>query len=300
MANEVTSANTPQAIVKYVAAQALPALAPNFVMAGLVNRNYDNYISNAGDTVNVPIAPTLTANSLVEAGTVTNQNPSLGSASVVLNQHIESTFVIPNVTQALASPDLLNTYLQPAVLAVAERIEADLLNLYSLLTFNASSGSANTPLTEATVDTAESSLFTARVPDNVPKFGILSATAYGQLRQISRVSEQRMTGDGSPILSGMLTTQVKGINFVRSQKVITSGTTTNNLVFARDAFVLVTRPLPPPIPGTGAVAAAINLGGFGMRVVMTYNANVLAQQFTIDVLYGVAVLRNQFGLLLLS
>ena len=34
------------------------------------------------------------------------------------------------------------------------------------------------------------------------------------------------------------------------------------------------------------------LGNFGMRVVMSYQPNTLAQQFTVDVLYGAAVLRN--------
>jgi len=32
-----------------------------------------------------------------------------------------------------------------------------------------------------------------------------------------------------------------------------------------------------------------------MRVIMSYQPNTLAQQFTVDVLYGTAVLRNNFG-----
>jgi hypothetical protein len=32
-----------------------------------------------------------------------------------------------------------------------------------------------------------------------------------------------------------------------------------------------------------------------MRVVMSYQPNTLAQQFTVDVLYGCAVIRNNFG-----
>ena len=37
------------------------------------------------------------------------------------------------------------------------------------------------------------------------------------------------------------------------------------------------------------------MGNFGMRVVMSYQPNTLAQQFTVDVLYGCAVLRNACG-----
>ena len=37
------------------------------------------------------------------------------------------------------------------------------------------------------------------------------------------------------------------------------------------------------------------LGNFGMRVVMSYQPNTLAQQFTVDILYGCGVLRNTAG-----
>jgi hypothetical protein len=299
VANEMTSANAAQAIPKVVAPIALAALFPNFVMAGLVNRNYDAALAQAGDTVNVPIAPNLVANNIAEAGVVTNQNPSLGNAQIVLNTHEEATFQIPNVVQALAAPDLIATYLQPAVIAIAEKIEADLLSLYPLLTFNASVGTANSTMTEATIDSAETALFAARMPDSTPKYGVVSANTYSSMRQISRFSEQRMTGTGAAIYTGTVGV-LKNVTFVRSQKVALVGSTTNNMVFGQDAFCLVTRQLPSIIQGTGAVSSTTNFGGFGLRVVMSYNPNTLGQQFTVDVLYGVGVLRNQFGVLLLS
>ena len=43
------------------------------------------------------------------------------------------------------------------------------------------------------------------------------------------------------------------------------------------------------------IAEYAELGNFGVRVVMSYQPNTLAQQFTVDVLYGAAVLRNSFG-----
>ena len=50
----ITSANIAQAIVKLVAADALPALMGNLVMGNLVNRNYEPVLGQAGDTVNIP------------------------------------------------------------------------------------------------------------------------------------------------------------------------------------------------------------------------------------------------------
>ena len=55
----ITSANVANAIVKLVAADALPALVGNLVMGNLVNRDYEPTLAQAGDTVNVPIPPTL-------------------------------------------------------------------------------------------------------------------------------------------------------------------------------------------------------------------------------------------------
>ena len=126
----ITSANLANAIVKLVAADALPALMGNLVMGNLVNRDYEPTLAQAGDTVNVPIPPTLAANNIAEGGLVTPQIQNLGNAQIVLNTHAEATFQIPDVTKVLAVPDLLKLYMQPAVVALAEKIESDLLGLY--------------------------------------------------------------------------------------------------------------------------------------------------------------------------
>src|SRR5690242_13096827 len=164
----ITSTNVASAIVKLVAADALPALVGNLVMGNLVNRDYEPTLAQAGDTVNVPIPPALVASNILEGGTVSPQNPSLGNAQIVLNTHVEATFQIPDVTKVLAVPDLLKVYMQPAVIAIAERIESDLLGLYASFTANAPIGVAGTPITEALVDAAETALFQAKVPSSQP------------------------------------------------------------------------------------------------------------------------------------
>src|SRR5579859_621785 len=148
----ITSANVANAIVKLVAVDALPALMGNLIMGNLVNRDYEPTLAQAGDTVNVPIPPVLVANNIAEGGTVQTQNPSLGNAQIVLNTHVEATFQVPDVTKILAVPDLLKLYMQPAVVALAEKIESDLLGLYPQFTSNTAVGTAGSALTEATVD----------------------------------------------------------------------------------------------------------------------------------------------------
>jgi len=295
----ITSANLASAIVKLVAADALPTLMGNLVMGNLVTRDYDATLANAGDTVNVPIPPVLVANNIIEGGSVQTQNPNLGNAQIVLNTHAEATFQIPDVTKAIAVPTLLKMYMQPAMVALAERVETDLLSLYSQFTANPPLGTGGTALTETVIDQAETALFTAKVPTSEPKFLVVHPTAYSELRMIDRFTEADKVGPLAQAIDTGVLGRIKDFFVYRSQFVPQTGTgsvTTNNLAFTRDAISLAIRRLPKPLPGTGAIAEYAELGNFGMRVVMSYQPNTLAQQFTVDILYGCGVLRNAHGL----
>jgi hypothetical protein len=260
-----------------VAVDALPTLVGNLVMGNLVNRDYEPVLAQAGDTINVPIPPTLVANNIAEGGMVQTQNPNLGNAQIVLNTHAESTFLIPDVTRVLAVPDLLKVYMEPAVVAIAERVESDLLNL----------------------DAAETALFLGKSPATDQKYFVVDGSTYSAWRQIPRFSEFQTAGDaGLQAIVGGTVGKIKDFFVFRSQLVQKTGTTTvttHNLAFTRHAIGLVLRRLPQPLPGTGAIAEYAELGNFGMRVVMSYQPNTLAQQFTVDVLYGCGVLRNAAG-----
>ena len=242
----------------------------------------------------------MAANNIAEGGSVSTQNPSLGNAQVVINTHAESSFQIPDVTRVLAHPDLLNMYMMPAIISLAERIEQDLTQLYLNLTANTAVGTANTTITESVIDSAETTLFTAKVPDSLPKFLVLSGSTYSDARQIQRFSEDKVSPEFASVIPTGIVGRLKNFYVMRSQYIQKVSTTTYNLAFARDAFALVMRMLPKPLPNTGAVAEYASLGNFGMRVVLSYAPNTLAQQFTVDVLYGCGVLRNVYGVQALS
>jgi hypothetical protein len=295
----ITSANLANAIVKLVAVDALPALMGHLVMGNLVNRDFEPSLAQAGDTVNVPIPPVMQANNIAEGGSVVTQNPNLQTAQIVLNSHVEATFQIPDVTKVIAVPDLLRLYMQPAMVALAERVESDLLGLYSEFTANTPLGTGGTALTEGVIDSAETALFNAKVPAGEPKYLVVDGNAYSQLRQIPRFSEYNSAGEAGlrALVDGTIG-KLKDFYVFRSHFVPKTGTapvTRNNLAFARSAIGLAIRRLPKPLPGTGGIAEYAELGNFGMRVVMSYQPNTLAQQFTVDMLYGVGVLRNAHG-----
>jgi hypothetical protein len=149
------------------------------------------------------------------------------------------------------------------------------------------------------VDAAETALFQAKVPAMASKYLVVDPISYSALRQIPRFSEYYSAGDaGLRALVDGAVGKIKDFFVFRSQLVQATGSSpvnTHNLAFSRDAIGLVIRRLPQPLPGTGAIAEYAEMGNFGIRVIMSYQPNTLAQQFTVDVLYGTAVLRNSFG-----
>jgi hypothetical protein len=304
----ITSSNAASAIVKLVAAQALAPIVGNLVFGRLVNRDFEPTLAQFGDAVNVPIPPVMSANNILESGTVQTQNPNLGNAQVVLNTHAECSFQIPDVTKILAVPDLLKTYLEPSVIAIVESIEQSVANLYSNMTYNTAVGAAST-VDESRIDSAESALFAAKVPPTQQKYLVVNTNTFGAMRQLSRFTEFQTAGwaaGGPGGVNGIQTAdmagagpmgangKVKDFLVFRSQFINKVSGTTYNMAFARDGIFLAIRRLPMPIPGTGAIAQYAEMGNFGVRVVMSYAPNSLAQQFTVDCFYGCAIGRNNF------
>jgi hypothetical protein len=298
---DITSANVAQAIVKLVAAQGLPYLIANLRIGNLINRDFEPMLASAGDTVNIPIPGTYVANNIIEGGTVQTQNPSLGNAQLVLNQHLEVTFQIPDVTKALASVDVFQMSVGPAMAALATQVETLVLSQWAGFTSNAPLG-ATSAMDEARIDAAETALFTALVPPNEPKFLFVAPTAFASMRQISRFTEYQTIGAqgvmGGADLPGAgplgANGMIKSFLVFRSQLVPTS-TNFKNLAFHKNAIGLVMRRLPQPLPGTGAIAEYAEMAGYGMRITMSYHPDTLAQQFTIDCLCGTGILRNSHG-----
>jgi hypothetical protein len=293
----ILSENAAQAFVRLVASQAMAPLVGTLVMANLVTRDFDNVFQNAGDVINVPLPPVMTTNNLAEGGSVQTQSPSLGNVQVTLDNHREATFQIPDITRALASIDLLQTYMEPAILAMATAIEADILGVYPMFTANTALGGTSA-FDEARLDAADKALFDAKVPANLPRYIAVSSSAYSAIRQIPRFTENQTSGNGEAIQSGIVG-KLKNFNIIRHTDVPLS-TNYKNLAFTNPAISLATRRLPLPAPGLGVIADFVEYQGYAMNVVMSYNPNSLATQVTFHSLYGVNALRNQFAVVVQS
>ncbi|MHC4505817.1 MAG: major capsid protein [Planctomycetota bacterium] len=219
----ITTGQNPNAIATIVAKRALARLKAATVAVSIADASYESEVRSHGDTVNVPIPAEYTTNLLADGGTINRQQTSLGNASLVLSQHRELSFEITDRNEALSRPDIRGTNLGQAIANFAEDVDEDLLSIYASFS-TTDVGAYNTALTEAVIDSGETTLFDQRVSAGLRKSLVLTGSGYSQVRQIPRFTESDKIAQGSrPIADGFVG-RIKGMDVYRDQKVnVTSG-----------------------------------------------------------------------------
>jgi len=289
----ITTGQNPSAIATIVAARALTRLKAATVAYGIADPSYADEISSHGSTVNVPIPAEYISNLLADGGTITRQQTSLGNAALVLNKHREISFEITDRNEALARPDIRNTSLGQAIANFAEDVDEDLLGIYAQFA-TTDVGVANTALTEAVIDSAETTLFNQRVPDSLRKSLVLTGTGYSTVRQLPRFSEAQTIGSGKPISDGFVG-RIKNCDVYRDQKTnVTSTTTRHGILMAPPALLVAVRPLGRRATD-GTIQVEMSEDGLSIRLTMSYHHETLGNLSTLDLLYGFISGRTSFG-----
>jgi len=301
MANITTT--TASAFIPEIWAQrALEVLRANIVLARLVTKDTDMATFQFGDVLHIPYPGTFTANDKAANTAVTLQTPSGGAdISVTLNKHKEVSFLLEDVVRAQANQDLMDRYISAAVPPIAQAIETDLFALYAGLSTTV--GTSGTNISAATVLAARKALNDNRVP-LAPRHLVVSPKDEIALLSDSNLATYFANARSEAIEQGAIG-PLYGFTVWMSQLVpVVSGTpnSTKNLAFAPDFAILAMRALPEPPAGSGARSAAVRdpESGLVIRVTSAYNPTFLGVQVTIDVLYGVAELRDEAGVVVLS
>jgi len=278
-------------IATIVAAQALGYLKANTVLARLVNRDWDNEVASHGQTINIPYTGALSVNDKTEHTIVTRQAPADSKYTVTLNKHKEITFLLEDVGRALARPEYLNRYTEDGLMVMAEQIDGDLAALYSGFsqTIDATAG-----LAEDDFRSARRQMNAAKAPKG-QRFAVLHEDAEYEALGIERLVNRDYAESLGKMASDAYVNRFMGFDIFMDQKIAVASSECKNLFFQRNAMVLATRPLPIAPPGMGVVQKALDEDGVGLRVTVSYQPDYLGVQVTIDVLYGVAELRDNHG-----
>lgn len=293
MAN-ITLTEVGDSLATIIAAQALGYLKSNTVMTRLVARNWDSEIATYGQVVKIPFTGALSVNDKAANTVVTLQNPNDSAVSVTLNKHKEISFLIEDTAKAMARPDFLTAYIEDGMKMMAEQIDGDLAGLYTGLsqTIDATGGLGEDDFREARRKLNAAS---ATLSD---RFAVLHEDAEYELLGIEKfVNRDYAELQGAP--QGLLNAysgRFMGFSVFVDQNIKVATAVCKNLFFQRNAMVLASRPLPAAPTGTGVAQRVMSEDGIGLRVTLSYSPNHLGIQATIDVLYGVAELRDDHGI----
>jgi hypothetical protein len=294
---DITSTALAPFIPTVIANTALEILRNYVVMAPLVSRDSDIAAFNVGDTLNIPYPGSFVANDKVANSPVTLQVPTATTTSVVLNKHKEASFLLEDRGTALANQDVMARYAEAAVIPIAEQIESDILALYS--TFTNTTGTGGTNLNYATL-VATRKLMNDNKVSKANRYMVISDKDEAALLSDTTLAPFFAYQNTGAFDNGVIG-KVAGFNLLPSQ-LVPFATNTKNLAFDPGAIILATRGLPAAPAGSGANSSVVTdpLSGLTLRCTVAYNASLLGVQVTIDVLYGVAKLRNEKAVVVLS
>jgi hypothetical protein len=271
------------------------ATESNLVMAKLVNRQFEADMES-GDVLHIPNISNLSVRSKVANTDVTFETITEDKTDVTIDKHYYAAFKLEDIVKVQANQDLQARYTEKVGYALAKQVDSDLAGLYSGL--SQSVGSAGVALTKPVILSAIALLDGADVPAG-ERYLVLSPKGMSELLNIDDFIRADSVGYGSgesPVTTGHLyggnfdPTKVKGffgtiygVNVYISSNVATSGSSpvsTHNLMFHKDAFVLVMQE--------------------DIRIQSAYNIRSLAEEVVADTIYGVAEFRDDYAVKILN
>lgn len=144
-----------------IAREALMQLENNLVMAGLVHRDYSDEFAKVGDTITIRKPATFVSKPFT--GTVEVQDAVEGSTTVALDTHLDVSFALGPKELTLSIQDFSTQFIQPAMRAHAQKIDAMLCGLYKGVPFR-EGAAGTTPGTLADLVAPRKNLNTRGVP----------------------------------------------------------------------------------------------------------------------------------------
>lgn len=303
MAN-ITNTSAVPFIPEIWANMALEVLRANSVLAGLVTKDSDVATFQVGSKLHIPYPGTFVANDKAANTPVTKQVPTSTDTTVTLNKHKEVTFLFEDFARAQANPVAMQAYVAAMVQPLADQIETDLFGLYTA--FSGSVGTSGTDLSAATIRSASKKLTDQKAPRGNRNLVISTKDTIAVLADSSLQSFFAFNeGARSDVSTGLIASNLYGFKVWESQLVpVVAGTPNSTKCIALDpgAIILAMRALPDAPAGTGAAQAIVQdpVSGLVMRSTLSYNADNLGVQCTLDVLYGVAKLRDEKATVVLT
>lgn len=264
-----------------------------------VNSDVSQDVAVQGGSVTIPLYPTTTSTLLVD-GSALASDDSVGSfQTVTLNRHRATKFSLTQMAQALSSP-VAEQLIQGRIAGILNNIEEDVMSLATTAFTTNTVGTYNSAITEANAVLGVGNLLAQKVPaDGLTAFVHPGAKSWQALVQIASFAQFQYTGQPSMVNDPNYANTGKfwhGANWIMSQAMPQSGTSTDNLIFHRNAICVAMRAFNPPMaPGVQAIPLMVD--GVPLQMLVQWNGDRLADEVVIHALYGYSVGVETWGCL---
>ncbi|MFE7128954.1 P22 phage major capsid protein family protein [Streptomyces sp. NPDC057617] len=292
-----------------IAQRALATLYEETHMAQLVHRDYEaDFAGRVGDTITVRKPATFVATEFNRGTGIVPQNATESGVAITLNHFPDVSFTVTTEQLNLEIQDFGEQLLDPAMEAMAQKIDRDLLSLRDDIVQEVGGVAENTggeeynypngayPWSDSRVLIQAGALLdTKNVPPLSRNVVVGPRTkARWMAEKVWRTADQRGDTEGlreasfGPRTSGFDPYMTQNIAGPDADPDAGEPTTEVNVAFHRTAFALVTRTLEVP-PGAQD-AAIMDYKGFALRVVYDYDIKYKQTVVSVDCLYGTKTL----------
>lgn len=279
---DITTTTAAVFIPELWSAETLRAQEAALVAAPLVKR-YDSLVKGRGDTVHIPKVSNLTAEDKVANTDVTLQAITESEATISIDKWKETSFLVEDIVKVQSNYDLMAEYTSKAGYAIAQKIDSDLLALYTTFS-NPAVGTYGVDIGDDEIVGAIQALDEANAPieDRAMILKPSQKAAIMKLDKFVRADYLGQYQNPTPVKRGpnnrYLWGEIYGVPvYYTTQVPVTAGTPTetHNVLIHREAWALALQLAP--------------------RTQGTYWQRSLGWLVTVDSIYGMAGLRNDFG-----
>lgn len=189
--------------VKNIARQALPRLIENLVFPNLIHRDYSaDFVPGLGATIQVKKPVVLQANDFDSANGTSPQDINEKSVDVTLDKLADVSVEFGAIESATNVDDLNRLFVEPAAVALAEKINSDGLGLYKDIA-QAVGTAGTTPNSLAAFADAARVLNEAKVP-TTERFGVWNPAANAAFQQLPALVNAEKSGTTEALRAGSI------------------------------------------------------------------------------------------------
>ena len=252
----------------------------NLVLLPLV-KHYDADVKSGGQTLEIPNVSTISANLKAQNTVVTLNYNTETKTTLTLNKHYESSFLVEDIAKVQSAYDLRSDYTKAAAYAIAEKVDYTLASEMTSAWKTASQtvGTYGSAITDDEILAVNRYLDDAKAPQTERSL-VVTPKGKAEMLAIDKYIRYDAIGVGgteNSIRNGQIG-EIYGVKVYMSQNLVVLDTATdehNHLFFHKEAFAVAMQMEP--------------------RTQATFEQQYLGWLVTVDVLFGTANLRANFG-----